>query len=123
MGGRTGRNFLAVLQISRLLKNFVCRLLEIRIPRRAREGDDVTDVFKAGEIHHHSFQSKTETGVGDGAVPAQVEIPPISFFIQTAVAEPLQEHIVSVFALAAADDLPDPGNQERPSPARFCCRR
>lgn len=63
--------------------------LEIGIPRCAREGDHVTDIFKAGEIHHHSFQSKAKTGVGDGAVPAQVEIPPISFFIQAAVTEPL----------------------------------
>ena len=49
--------------------------LEVRIPRCAREGDDIADIFKAGEIHHHSFQSQTEAGVGDGPVPAQVEEP------------------------------------------------
>src|SRR5215510_10916958 len=91
-------------------ENFVCRLLEVRISGRARERDDVADIFEAGEIHHHSFQSQTEAGVGDGAVPTQVEIPPIRLFIQAAVTEPLQKHIVAILALAAADDLADPRN-------------
>src|SRR5262249_11068365 len=86
------------------------RALKIRISRRAREGNHVADIFEAGEIHHHSFQSQTEAGVGDGAVPTQVEIPPIRLFIQAAVTEPLQEHIVAILALAAADDLADPRN-------------
>ena len=76
MGGPPGRNFSRWVPVYNELS-----ALEIRVSRRAREGDHVTDIFQTGEIHHHALQAKAEAGVGDGAVPAQVEIPPISFFI------------------------------------------
>jgi hypothetical protein len=45
-------------------------ILEIRVAWGAREGDDVTDIFQAGEIHHHSFQAEAKAGVGRRAVAA-----------------------------------------------------
>ena len=85
--------------------------LKVCVARRAREWDDVADIFQSGEIHHDALQSEAEAGVRDGAESSQIEIPPVGFFIETAGAETLQEHVISFFALAAADDLTDSGNQ------------
>ena len=84
---------------------------EIGVARRAREGNDVADVFQSGKIHHDSLQSEAEAGVRDGAESSQIEIPPVRFLIETAGAQTLQEDIVSFFALTAADDLTDPRYQ------------
>ena len=43
-------------------------VLEIRVCRRAWEGNYVADVFSNGEIHHQAFEIEAEAGVGDGAV-------------------------------------------------------
>src|SRR5258706_7575042 len=63
--------------------------LKLRTPWCARKGDDVADIFQTGEIHHHALKTEAETRVGHRAVAAQVEIPPIRFLIQTAVAQSL----------------------------------
>ena len=49
--------------------------------------------------------------MGNGAVAAQVEIPPVRFFVQSRIVQPLQQNIVALFALAAADDLADPRHE------------
>src|SRR5262245_5000288 len=62
---------------------------EIRVAGRARERDHIANVFEAGQVHHHAFESETETRVRHGTVAAQVEIPPVGLFIQTRFAQPL----------------------------------
>src|SRR3990172_1040810 len=80
-------------------------LSEIRAARCARKGNHVSDVFQAREIHHHALQAEAETGVRRRAEAAQIQVPPIRLFVQAAVAQSLQQHVVAFFALAAADDL------------------
>ena len=91
--------------------NFEAAELELRVARCAREGDNVANVFQAGQVHHHAFEAETESGVGHRAVTAQVEVPPVGFFVQTASAQPFGQDIVALFALAAADDLADPRHE------------
>ena len=53
-------------------------------------------------------------GVVHAAEAAQIQIPPVGLFLQSVrrhLADPLQQHIVPLFALAAADDLADPRRQ------------
>src|SRR6266849_2429449 len=81
--------------------------LELRVPRRAGEGDDVADVLHAGEVHHHPLQTQPEAGVRRGAELAQLQIPPVILFRQALLPDGGEQDVVALFALAAADDLTD----------------
>src|SRR5438477_2002913 len=68
-------------------------LLELRIPRHAREWDHVADIRHAGYELNGPFQAETEAGVRHSAVTAQVQIPPVGFRVELLLAHPLFEHV------------------------------
>src|SRR4026209_3044031 len=81
--------------------------LKLGVARCTREGNYIADVFEAGEVHHHPFQPQPEPGVRHGAETAQVEIPPIGFFVPAGLPQPAQYNLIALFTLTAADDFAD----------------
>src|SRR5947209_7602347 len=79
--------------------------LELHVARCSREWDDIPDVLHAGDEVHHSLQTKTEPSVRHGTEASQIEIPPIMLRVQPRRLQALEKHVVSLFALAPADDL------------------
>src|SRR5712675_2046241 len=88
------------------------RPLEFRISRRARERDHVADVGHAGDELDHSLQTEAEAGVGYGAKPAQVEVPPVVGGVEALFFHAAFQHVEPLFALAAADDFTDAWDED-----------
>src|SRR6266851_4595219 len=91
------------LQDSGTVPNYAA--LRIHAVNHAREGDDLANVLGAANPGDGALEAHSEAGVGNAAVAAQVEIPLKSFFGEVVLAEALQEQIVIMDALAAADDF------------------
>src|SRR5258706_2726438 len=81
------------------------------VSRRAGKRDYVTDVGKACYVRYGTFESQAESGVGDGAVAAQVAVPSVSVQVQPRLGDAPVEHVEPFLALAAADDLADSGRE------------
>src|SRR5205809_5653848 len=79
--------------------------LRIHAVNHSREGDDLANVFGAANPGDGALEAHSEAGVRHAAVAAQVEIPLESVFRQVVFMEALQEQVVIVDALAAADDF------------------
>src|SRR6266404_6582543 len=79
--------------------------LRIHAINHAREGDDFANVFGATNPRDRTLEAHSEAGMRHAAVAAQVEIPLEGLFGQVVFAQALQEQIVIVDALAAADDF------------------
>ena len=95
-----------------LASRFFDKVLEVGGAGGAVERDDVADVFHAREVHDEAFEAETEASVGGGAVFAKVEVPPIGFFREAEFVDPGFEDIEAVFALGAADELADAGDED-----------
>src|SRR5260370_7471395 len=81
------------------------RRLRIYPVKHARERNHFANVLCPANPGYGAFQTQTEAGMGDAAVAAKIEIPLKGFFRQVVLAQALDEQIVIVDALAAADDL------------------
>src|SRR5258706_6982666 len=55
---------------------------EIRVARRAGEGDHVANVRHARQKHEESFKPKTKTGVRHRAVTPKVCVPPVILWLE-----------------------------------------
>src|SRR5262245_31096642 len=73
--------------------------------QRAGIGDRLAQVVDAGNPGHEALDPHAEAGVRHAAVAAHVEIPLEGFHGKLVLPDALQEEIVVVDALAAADDL------------------
>ena len=71
----------------------------------------VADVAHAREVHHHALEAEAEARVAAGAVAAQVAVPPVVGGIHAKLHDAALEHIETLLALAAADDLADAGHK------------
>ena len=67
----------------------------------------VADVAHAREVHHHALEAEAEARVAAGAVAAQVAVPPVVGGIHAKLLDAALEHVETLLALAAADDLAD----------------
>ena len=54
--------------------------LRIHAINHTRKGDDFADVLAAANPRDGALKTKTETGVGDAAVAAEVEVPLERFY-------------------------------------------
>ena len=79
--------------------------LELRIPRRAWEGNDVANVGHAGDEQQQALEAQSEAGVGAGAVAARVEVPPHVLHRDAQLPDARHELVVALLAHAAADDF------------------
>ena len=58
--------------------------LKLHVLRGSWEGDYVADVLHAGGELDGALEAQAEAGVGDGAVAAQVQVPPVVFRVSPA---------------------------------------
>src|SRR5712692_5920111 len=79
--------------------------LRIHAINHSREGDDLANVFGAANPGDGTLKAHPEAGVRNAAEAAQIEVPLEGFFGQVVLVQALQEQIVIVNALAAADDF------------------
>jgi len=68
-------------------------------------GDDVSDVFHAGDVEEEALEAEAEAGVRGGAEAAEVEIPPLQLKRQAEFGDSGFEHVQALLAPGAADDL------------------
>src|SRR5947208_5937056 len=79
--------------------------LRIHAVNHSREGDDLANVFGAANPGDGTLEAQSEAGMRNATVAPQVEIPLESLFGQFVLLEALEEQVVIVDALAAADDF------------------
>src|SRR5215475_67470 len=79
--------------------------LRIHAINHARKGDDLANVLGAANPGDRAFEAEPEAGMRHAAVAAQIEIPLKRVFWKIVLAEALDEQIVIMNALAAADDF------------------
>src|SRR5467141_3837407 len=82
-----------------------------RIPRRPRKRDSVAHVGEAGDVGERALEPQAEAGVGHGAVAAEIAVPGVVLPVDVALRHAGVEHIETLLALAAADDLADARRQ------------
>ena len=79
------------------------RSLELRVLRRARERNAVTNIGHPGDQLHGAFQAQSESAVRDAPVTPQVDVPPVVFRLHSALGDPLDEHVQPILPLAATE--------------------
>ena len=105
--------------------------LRIHAVKHAGKGDDLADVFGAANPGDGALQAHAKARMRHAAVAPQVQVPLEGFLRQIVFAQALNQQIVVVDALAAADDFavallaracrtPGPGRAAR---RRAACRR
>jgi hypothetical protein len=80
---------------------------ELRLLRRAREGDHVADVGHAGDVLDGPLEAQAEAGVGHRAVACAGRGTTSRSSGQAHLLDALIEHVEPLLALRAADDLAD----------------
>src|SRR5262245_63026385 len=84
----------------------------VSIPRvawRARKRDGVAHVGKTGDIGQRALEAEAETRVRHRAVATQIAVPGVMLLIDAAFRHARVQHLEPLLALAAADDLANPG--------------
>ncbi len=81
-----------------------CRLRP-RAVQHARERDGLADMLQAAHPGDESLDAHAESGVRNGAIPAQIDIPVEVRCRQIVFLQALQQQVQIVDALAAADDF------------------
>src|SRR2546423_12995812 len=71
----------------------------------AREGNHLPDVLCAANPGYGALEAQTKAGVGHAAVAAQIQIPLEGIFGKIVLTQALDQQIVIVNTLAAADDF------------------
>src|SRR5260370_25829537 len=92
---------------------------KLRALRRAREWNHVADVAHAGQKQQHPLQAEAEARMRHRAVAAQIKIPPVRGRVEALLLHTLFEHVETLLALAAANDLADAGDEYIHRPNRF----
>ena len=85
-----------------------------RVAGGAREGDGVADVGEAGDVGEGATgrsRGEAEAGVRHRAVAAQIAVPGVVLPVDGALGHAAVQYVEPLLALAAADDLADPGRQ------------
>src|SRR5262249_11522249 len=85
--------------------------LKLGVAGGAGEGDDVADGGDASQEHQQALKAEAESGVGDGAVTAQVNVPPVILGFEFVEFHVFEELVQALLTLGAADDFADAGNQ------------
>src|SRR4029077_8317581 len=90
----------------------VGRKSEFCAARCARERDHVADVRHTGNEHQHSLEAEAETGVWNGTVTPQIEIPLVINRIHVVTTHVLLQYVEPLFTLAAPDDFADSRHEQ-----------
>jgi ABC transporter substrate binding protein len=79
-----------------------------RVARRSREGDGIAHIGEARDVGKRALEAR----VRHRAVAAQIAVPGVVLLVDAALRHAGVEHIEPLLALAAADDLADPGGED-----------
>src|SRR6185295_14636556 len=82
------------------------------VPGSAREWNRVAHVGEPGNVRHGALEAETEPGMRHRPVAAQVAIPAVVVLVETGLRHARIEDVEPLLALAAADDLADPGGED-----------
>ena len=85
--------------------------LKLGVFWRSGEWDDVADVGNASHELHSAFKAQPESGMGNGPVFSQIQVPPVGFFGKPCLPQAFQQDVSSLLPLAATDDLSYAGDQ------------
>ena len=55
--------------------------LEFSMTRPSWVRNNVSNVFNTGAEHNQSFESKSESCMGDGSVFPKIQVPPVGFLV------------------------------------------
>src|SRR5205807_5772330 len=69
------------------------------------------NISEAGDVGDPALQPKAEPGMRDRSVTAQVPVPAVMRDIDAELGHARVEHVEPLLALAATDDLADPGRE------------
>src|SRR5579872_1960840 len=94
------------------IKGISAKILKFSALGSPRKSNDIADIGHAGDKEHHALESQPKTGVRYGSKPARIEIPPHFLDRNMHVDHALFQPLESFLALGAADNLPDPGNED-----------
>src|SRR5699024_3920390 len=72
----------------------------------------VADVADTGDVHDQALKAKAVTRMLGAAVFAQVEVPGVVLLVESQLADAVEQHVVTLLTLAAADDLADARHQQ-----------
>src|SRR5689334_4388970 len=81
--------------------------------QRPRKRDRFPNMRDAANPGDRALDAESKSRVHEGAVFPQVEIPAVRLFWELLRADPREQLVVVVFALAAADDLPVPFRRQQ----------
>ena len=87
--------------------------LVLCVSRCSRERDRVAYVGEAGHIGERALEAEAKARVRHGAIAAQIAVPAVILLVEADLGDALVEYVESLLALAAADDLADPGADGR----------
>lgn len=78
----------------------------------SREGDNVSDVFHAGDVLDEPFESKAKARMGRAAKFAEIEIPAVDGRIEVVVSKSFLKQLQALLSLRASDELSCDRNEE-----------
>ena len=81
------------------------------VVRPARVRNDVANILHPGAQKNQAFKAEAETGVGDGAVTTQVQVPRLFFWHEVTFHHSAFQHVQSLLALATADEFANLGTK------------
>jgi len=96
----------------RQAKKGINKALKARIAGSARKGNNVTDIFHAGQIHEQAFKTQAKAGMWTTTPAADIQVPVKTCRIDPVLAHASLQHLETFFALAATDNLADPWHQQ-----------
>jgi len=75
--------------------------------RPSGEGNSISNVINTGNKHDESFETKTETSMGDSSELSKISVPPVDFFVELHFFKSLVEDFQSFFSLRSTDQFTD----------------
>ncbi len=75
--------------------------------RPSGEGNSVSNVINTSNEHDESFETKTETSMGDGTELSKISVPPVDFLVELHFFKSSIEDIQSFFSLRSTDQFTD----------------
>src|SRR3954469_13856199 len=94
-------------------------VLKLGVARRAWKRNYIANICHARYELHHPLEAEAEARMGHGAIASKVEVPPVILLVEMLRFHAGFEYVKAFFALAAADDFADAGNEHVHRAHRF----
>ena len=84
---------------------------EFSISWGSRETRHVSDVVDSGYHHHQPLKTETKATMRDRTVPPQIQVPPVVFFRQVELIDPLFQHFEPLLSGRSTHNLSNSRSQ------------